>query len=221
MTTNPQDGNDVLFGSNAPAAKFETPGTTIAGTIAYPPKAFQEREYDPKNPGGGALKYFPSGDPIMNASVVIQTQLRDPGIEDDDGTRTLYIQGKRLKEAVRNAVKAAGAKQLEVGGQLTVTYTGDGTPPSAGANAPKEYTVQYVPAAQNALQQPEQPNPWQQGQPAPQQPVQQPQQAAVQPPAHPPQQAPAAGPTPEANKAHRNAGVDPVTVYPGYDGSLG
>ena len=97
MTNQPTDGNDVLFGSSAPAAKFETPGTTIAGTILYPPKSFHEREYDPNNPGGGAPKYFPSGDPIMSASVQIQTQLRDPSIADDDGTRTLYIQGKRLK----------------------------------------------------------------------------------------------------------------------------
>jgi hypothetical protein len=230
MTASP-DANDVLFGTNKPSARFETPGTTVGGKITAPPRTRQEQEWNNVTQrSDGPPKFFPSGDPIMSIMVDVQTQLRDPQVENDDGQRTIYIQGKRLKDAVRDAVKAVGGERLEVGGELHVTFTHLGEAPSVGANQPKEWAVRYVPASQTALQQPQQPqqsNPWQQGTPAaPQQapPVQQQPAQTPLPPQQPPaapQQAPANAPTPEAIKALRNAGVDPVTVYPGYDGSLG
>src|SRR5436190_9543258 len=118
------DANTILMGgSAAPAWKFEEPGTTHTGTIASPPTARQEREYDPHNPGGGALKFFPSSDPIMGVITEVQTSERDPANPEDDGRRTFYIEGRYIKEAVRNAVRDAGAQGLDVGGQLAVTFT--------------------------------------------------------------------------------------------------
>lgn len=148
MTQTNYDANDVLMGGGgAPAWKFEEPGTTHTGTISAPPQAKQEREYDRDNPGGGDLKFFPSGDPIMGVVVEVQTEERADF--EDDGKRTFYIEGRYLKEAVRNAVRAAGARGLEVGGQVTVTFTHREDPMDKRSR--KYWNVVYTPAGNAAL----------------------------------------------------------------------
>jgi hypothetical protein len=119
-----RSANDILMGGGgSPAWKFEGPGVRKVARIVKPPQSKQEREYVPNQPGAGKPKFFPSGDPIMGVTVEVQTNERDPQDQDDDGKRTFYIEGKRLKEAVREAVKAAGGPGLEVGGTLDVTLT--------------------------------------------------------------------------------------------------
>ena len=119
-----RSANDILMGGGgSPAWKFEGPGVRKVARIVKPPQSKQEREYVKDQPGAGKPKFFPSGDPIMGVTVEVQTNERDPQDQDDDGKRTFYIEGKRLKEAVREAVKAAGGPGLEVGGTLDVTLT--------------------------------------------------------------------------------------------------
>lgn len=142
------DANDVLMGgARVPTAKFDSPGIVVGGRIVAPPKAHQEREYDRNNPGQGRPKTFPSGDPIYGLTIDVQTDQRDPSIADDTGVRRIYVEGKRMKEAVRNAVQAAGAPKLEIGGTLEVVFTGYGQAASEGVNAPKEYQARYTPPA--------------------------------------------------------------------------
>lgn len=179
--TQQYDANAVLMGgSNAAGWKFADPGATHTGTIAEAPKAVQEREYDKDNPGGGAPKFFPSGDPIMGVHVVLQTDERDASIEDDDGRRTFYCEGRYIKEAVRNAVRNAGANGLEVGGRLTVTFTHREDPMDKRSR--KFWQVEYAPAGNAALMD---------GQPQ-----QQAAPPAPQPTPAPAQPAPAAQPAP-------------------------
>lgn len=234
MTATP-DANDVLFGSNAPTAKFDQPGTTIGGVIAALPRAFQEREFNIQTQrSDGPGKTFPSGDPIMGVAIDVQTNLRDPSIQNDDGIRTIYVQGKRLKDAVRDAVRQAGAQRLEVGAEIWVTFTGLGQAAGPGVNPPKEYAVRYVPGGQAALGLGQQAAPVQQvaQQPVQQQVAQQPAQQAYAPPvqqqpvqvAQQPQpvqqvaQAPAgpAQPTPEQIAGLLANRMDPRTVFPTY-----
>lgn len=148
-----QDPNDFLMGGGGgnPAWKFDEPGTTHSGTVISL-KAKQEREYDKQNPGGGALKFFPSGDPIMGVLVDVRTDERDPAIDSDDGKRTFYIEGRYLKEAVREGVLAAGAKGLEPGGRITVTFTHREDPMDKRSR--KFWQVQYVSAAQAQIMTP-------------------------------------------------------------------
>lgn len=149
MTQN-SDANAILMGGGgAPTAKFANPGDQIKGRIVAPPQAYQEREYDRNNPGGGALKTYPSGDPIMALYVDLATDLRDPSIEDDDGTRRLYIEGRYLKGTIRDAIRAAGAAGLEVGGQLALTFTHREDPEDKRSR--KYWQAQYVPAGNAAL----------------------------------------------------------------------
>ena len=145
------NANDVLMGgSSQPTAKFKNHGDTYAGRILAISEPYQEREYDPTNPGGGAPKFYPkSGDPIMTFNIDIATTLRDPAIEDDDGTRRVYMDGKRIKDAVRDAVRAAGASGLAVGGTLSIAYVGDVT--TGDQRSGKRYEVSYVAPANNVL----------------------------------------------------------------------
>jgi hypothetical protein len=88
--------------------------------------------------------------------ITLQTNERDPDIEDDKGIRKLYVSGSKKAEsksmtaAIGGAVKAAKANGLEVGGKLTVTYIADGTPPKKGYNAPKQYAASYEPPSVQA-----------------------------------------------------------------------
>lgn len=147
------DPNDFLMGggSGNPAWKFDEPGTTRTGTVISL-KARQERDYDPKNPGQGAPKFFPSGDPIMGVLVDVKTDERDPSIDGDDGKRTFYVEGRYLKEAVREAVLAGGARGLEPGGRITVTFTHREDPMDKRSR--KFWQVQYVSAAQAQIMTP-------------------------------------------------------------------
>lgn len=149
MTQTPS-ANDVLMGGGgAPTAKFANPGDSIKGRVTAPPQAYQEREYDKNNPGGGAPKTYPSGDPIMAVYVDLATDLRDPSIEDDDGTRRLYIEGRYLKGTIRDAIRAAGAPGLEVGGVLDLTFTHREDPEDKRSR--KFWQATYTPAGNNAL----------------------------------------------------------------------
>jgi hypothetical protein len=134
-------GNDILMGSGAPTAKFPTVGTTVTGTVLREPEARQAKEYRT-----GVLETWKDGSPKMIVVVQLATSERDPAIPSDDGTRALYIEGKHLTDAVRKAVRAAGANGIHTGGTLTVQYIADG-PAESGLNPPKLYAAQYTPPA--------------------------------------------------------------------------
>lgn len=148
--TQTQDANTILMsgGAGLPAWKFTEP-ITRESTIVAPPQARQEREYDPVNPGAGAGKVFPSGDPIMGILVEVQTDERDDTDDDDDGRRTFYIEGRWLKEAVREGVRASGAAGLEVGARLRVAFTHREDP--LDKRSRKYWQVTYTPAGNAAL----------------------------------------------------------------------
>ncbi|WP_172384771.1 hypothetical protein [Streptomyces sp. MNP-20] len=140
------DANSFLMGGGgAPTAKFPTPGTTVGGRITAPPKVEQQRDIKT-----GEAKVWSNGDPMMQLVVTVDTGQRDPSTEDDDGKRRIFVKGQ-MKNAVADAVRSSGAKGLEVGGHLAVTYTHDGEVTQRGFSAPKQYTAQYIPAAQAAL----------------------------------------------------------------------
>jgi hypothetical protein len=145
MSAHPlEDANEFLLAGGVSSAKFETIGTTVSGTICRKPEVQQQREIDTGKP-----KFWDDGKPRQQIVIHLQTTIRDPQVEDDDGVRALYIRGFMLK-AVREAVRKAGAK-LEVGGELSVTYVGDGERKAAGFNPPKLYEAKYVPVAQAAV----------------------------------------------------------------------
>ncbi|MEV8045911.1 hypothetical protein AB0P02_19000 [Streptomyces griseoluteus] len=137
------DANSFLMGGGgAPTAKFPSIGTVVGGRITEPPKVEQQRDIQT-----GEMKTWNNGDPMMQLVVTVQTDDRDPAIEDDDGKRRIFVKGQ-MKNAVADAVRITGAKGLEVGGILRVRYSHDGEKKKVGFNAPKQYDAHYTPAAQ-------------------------------------------------------------------------
>jgi hypothetical protein len=132
------DPNTFLMGGGVPSAKFDGIGVTVTGVIDDI-TASQQTDFTTGEP-----KTWPNGDPMMQVVVTLATDQRDPDISDDDGLRKVYVKGKSLTNAVRDAVRRAGAKGLEVGGTLTVTYTGDGVSERRGINPPKLYAAEYA-----------------------------------------------------------------------------
>ena len=145
------DINDFLFGSGGKAFPFEKMGDQVTGEIIGMKKQQQTE------PDSGKPKFFDSGDPMMMIVVTLQTDLHDD--DEDDGVRNVYLRagkyvvadgkGSAGLVAVRDAVKRSGSdKGIEVGGRLTLAYTGHG--PKKGAfNPAKLYTASYKPAVSN------------------------------------------------------------------------
>jgi hypothetical protein len=132
------DANDLLMGGGIKSAAFPTPGTTVGGPIIRPPQVRQQTDFDSGNP-----KTFDNGDPMMQIVVQVQTDERDPADQADDGVRAFYVKGQ-MQQAVRDAVRAAGGKGLEVGGQLFIRFTGT-EPNSRGRGQDKKvYAAKYV-----------------------------------------------------------------------------
>lgn len=140
------DANALLMGGST-SAKFDTVGDKVVGIIAEPPTTEQERDLDSREP-----KTWSDGQPKMQVIVVLQTDESDPENPSDDGRRRLYVRAN-LRNAIRDAVRRAGASGLAVGGKLEVTYVGDGEASKRGWNPPKQYGAVYTPpetAAANA-----------------------------------------------------------------------
>lgn len=141
MNTQP-NADDFLLGGGGKSASFPQIGASITGTIAAPPETRQQTDIS------GNLLTWDNGDPRWQLVVPLQTTLKDD--PDDDGIRNLYVKGSKdpksqsLHAAVAAAVVAAGAKGLELGGTLTVTYVADGVASTRGFNPPKKYEAKYA-----------------------------------------------------------------------------
>jgi hypothetical protein len=133
MTINVED---FLSGGGAASAKFPTPGTTVKGTIE---SAVVQQQTDFAT---GSPKTWDDGNPMLQLVVTLATDERDDSIDNDDGTRRVFIKGQ-MRSAVAEAVKLAGAKAVERGATLAIQYKGDGTASKAGFNPPKVYHAQY------------------------------------------------------------------------------
>lgn len=132
------DPNSFLMAAGTRSFKFDAPGATTKGTIV---SLEMQQQRDIKN---NQPKFWDDAktQPMMQLRIVLQTDERDG--EDDDGQRAIYVKGN-MQQAVRDAVKAAGATQIEEGGTLAVQYVKDGTATTVGFNPPKEYRAQYAP----------------------------------------------------------------------------
>lgn len=156
------DSSNFLFGGSAKYASFPTIGTTYSGAITDTPVETQRTDIK-----DGTPLTWDNGKPITQLEVKIQTGNPDENDPDDDGVRKLYIKGKSMTNAVRDAVKAAGSKKLEVGGRLTVTYIDNGVSSTKGFTPPKLYSASYeAPNASESFLS-DRSDPWESAAPAP------------------------------------------------------
>lgn len=137
------------MGTSSPAMAFAYPGDAVMGQVITEPKAVQQTVYDPRNPQSKEPAFWPSGDPKMQVIFQIQTDFRNwEGVKNpdrstpDNGARTIYLKGKHMERATAEAVRAAGADWIEVGGTVWYRYTGDDMTSLAGVK-PKLFEVAY------------------------------------------------------------------------------
>lgn len=142
MSDNNVDG--FLFGGSK-SATFPSIGTTITGTVSAPPELQQQRDMKDGKP-----KTWDDGNPMMQMVITLDTDLREPGDDEDDGSRRLFVKSG-MKSSIARAVKAAGATRIEVGGKLTVKYVADGEQKQRGFSPPKIYEASYVKPVDQAL----------------------------------------------------------------------
>lgn len=100
--------------NNAPGFRFKDIGDGIVGRIAELSE-YQVRDYETREP-----KLHPkTGDPIMGLRITLQTDLSDW-----TSHKTLWVEKPLMIKAIAEAVQAAGADDLEEGGDLAVLLDG-------------------------------------------------------------------------------------------------
>lgn len=136
------DATSFFGGQGLPYATFHNIGDSITGTIVAPPVQQQMTEV-----GTGKPLTWDDGKPRMQLVITLQTDQRDPDIENDNGQRRVFVTGTSVKQGggMKGAFQRAGVRDLPVGGTLTVTYTHDGEPAGKGFNPPKQYKVEFTP----------------------------------------------------------------------------
>ncbi len=182
---------DLLAGNSAKAyfGANSQPGDSVTGVIEKI-ETTQVNDFQTKQPA-----YWNDGRPKEQIHVIIQTQLRDPSVDDDDGRRSLWIKGWGIQlKAFREACRQAGVKIPKPGDTITERFVGLG-PRGDAPQPPKVFEFHIEPASSvnnlvNGIQ-PQQPG-MQQAQPAypqqqyaPQQPMQAPNQGYAPAPVDP------------------------------------
>ena len=114
-------------------------GTVISAGIE------QQRDFDSNAP-----LEWDNGDPRMESVVVVQTDLRDPDSDDDNGERALHLRGGNYEaaegtglageKALLEAIKKSGLR-CEKGVKITARITGMAKPTGRGRNPAKLWTI--------------------------------------------------------------------------------
>src|SRR5579863_9665003 len=91
-----------------PTVKFPQVGSRFKGIITRPTEDRQAKKF-----GKEILDFWPDGQPVMQTKIV----MRDP----QGAEWALYAKGK-MASAITKAIVAAGASDLEVGGELEVIH---------------------------------------------------------------------------------------------------
>lgn len=122
------DVNDFLFQGGAKSFPFAEIGDIVRGTITSC-EVRQQTDLENNKP-----LFWDDGSPRKQLVITLQTTLHDD--DDDDGLRTIYAKGGRfeiaegeglsMRDAIADAVKAAGGKGINPGDELAVGYTGKG-----------------------------------------------------------------------------------------------
>lgn len=128
--------------------KFVSPGDTHTGTITEVSDARQATEFGSNEP---AYWDREKTRPKMQVAVTLDTSERDPQDANDTGKRTLWVvedgRSGSILSAIRQAVHQVGAGTIDIGGQLTVTFSGFDPNSKNPANPRKVYSASYVPPA--------------------------------------------------------------------------
>lgn len=128
--------------------KFATPGDSHTGTITEVGDARQATEFGSNEP---AFWDREKTRPKMQVAITLDTTERDPQDANDTGKRTLWVvedgRSGSILSAIRQAVAQVNAGTIDIGGQLTVAFSGFDPNSKNPQNPRKVYTASYVPPA--------------------------------------------------------------------------
>lgn len=128
----------IASSGGSTTAKFPNVGDSWEGKIVGT-DVRQQRDIET-----GELKTWKDGNPMNQALITIQTDERDPEVDDDDGTRTIYVKmWGQPWQALKQAIREAGDTDLQVGGFFRATHTSLGEKTNKAYNAPKLYEFEY------------------------------------------------------------------------------
>jgi hypothetical protein len=146
-----EDANAYLFSGGSKSFPFAEVNDLVRGTI-------ESAEVKQQTSIEGELLTWQDGSPRKQLVITLQTNLKDD--DEDDGLRTIYAKGGKydiqsgsgtsMRDAIVEAVKAAGGKAINVGDELAVCYSGIGKVKARGQSAPKLYEASYK-VAQRAV----------------------------------------------------------------------
>ena len=135
---------DELLAGNSAKAYFganSQPGDTVTGVIEKI-ETTQVNDFQTKQPA-----FWNDGRPKEQIHVIIQTQLRDPSVDDDDGRRSLWVKGWGIQlKAFREACMQAGVKIPKPGDTITERFVGLGQRGDA-PQPPKVFEFHIEPAS--------------------------------------------------------------------------
>lgn len=142
------------------SCKFKAPGETHTGVITEISDRMPVTKYGTTDPD-----YWPDGSPKQQVVITLATDERDPEDPNDSGERSLWVTESRkagtILAAIIQATRQANAK-LEIGGTLSVSFTGHDPNSKNPAQPRKLYAATYQPPAAGGgmfEQQPAQPAP--------------------------------------------------------------
>ena len=139
------DPNDLLGSKSVPSLSFKDVevGTKFDGVITDL-RTVQVRNYDDPN----KLEYWDDGKPKLQIEVTLATEYIDSSLDEDDGTRRVYLFGQKL-QAAKAEMKAKGIEKLEKGFKFAIEFVG--TKPSSNKryNDVKLYAIEVTPSKSN------------------------------------------------------------------------
>ena len=138
------DPNDLLGTRSIPSISFKdaSVGDAFTGTITDL-RTVQVRSYD-----SGEPEFWDDGKPKLQIEVTLATEYLDSGVEEDDGTRRVYLFGQKLS-AAKLEMKSKGIAKLEKGMGFTITFAGEKPASNKKYNNVKLYGIEIEPATSN------------------------------------------------------------------------
>lgn len=100
-------------------------GTRIGGVIVAEPEVIPQTDVNTNEDRFFVDPKSGKKTPMLQIAIVVKTKLRNPAIEDDDGTRTLYVRGGTTYESSRKnlmeALAVHGLEEPRVGDEVYLT----------------------------------------------------------------------------------------------------
>lgn len=133
------DANMLLSGPKQPIARFDAIGDSVSGALL-------DAEVAPVTSPTGEVQTDANGNAKQQIIYTLQTDERDPEIEDDDGQRRVFAKWA-IQRAISNCLAEMGLSRqgLQEGGILTITHSGTQPASKRGYNDIKLYEASYSP----------------------------------------------------------------------------